>query len=143
MRKCIETFISRIFFRQYSFSVASTPFAILTSRNTPQHLTLPHTTPQLVGYKSLSQSSHLSANSKVVTKRPYKCQICEKSFSRPSYLAAHSNLHTGEKPYKCQHCEKSFAMSTTLTRHMRIHTGDKPHEFQLCEKNIFQTRQSC
>ena len=32
---------------------------------------------------------------------------------------------SGERPFKCNICEKSFSQRPTLTRHMKVHSGRK------------------
>ena len=55
--------------------------------------------------------------------KPYKCKLCEKSFSTPGYLDTHMRLHTGVKPYTCRICHRGFAQRPGYTYHMRTHSG--------------------
>ena len=66
--------------------------------------------------------------------KPYKCNLCDKSFSTSSALRAHEVSHTGEKRYSCNQCGKSFTGNSSLNRHMRLHTGEKPYSCQICQK---------
>ncbi|KAJ2658741.1 hypothetical protein IWW48_003889 [Coemansia sp. RSA 1200] len=61
---------------------------------------------------------------RITTKeRKYPCVICGKRFTRPSSLACHRRIHTGEKPHSCAFpgCGKQFSVQSNLRRHMRIH----------------------
>ena len=69
-------------------------------------------------------------------KRGHECDVCEKVFRYPSYLARHMRTHTNEKPYECDVCEKRFSQPGHLTQHKRIHTNEKPYECDVCEKRF-------
>merc|ERR1712098_114058 len=48
----------------------------------------------------------------------FVCDICSKSFSRRTSLAAHKLLHSGEfKVYNCDNCPASFKDKRYLVRH--------------------------
>ena len=66
--------------------------------------------------------------------KTYKCETCEKCFSRLDNLRSHEGIHTdtGEKPFKCETCEKCFIKSDHLKTHERIHTGEKPYQCKNC-----------
>ena len=59
----------------------------------------------------------------------YRCSEpgCEKTFSRPSRLETHMLRHSGQRPFKCDLCDKDFTRKAHLKRHKQInHDGLKP-----------------
>ncbi|KAF9104164.1 hypothetical protein BGX27_010209 [Mortierella sp. AM989] len=70
----------------------------------------------------------------------YKCNQCEKTFSRPYNLRSHRATHVGLKPFKCTHvnekgdkCSWAFARKHDLVRHMSSrHAFEKPFKCTTC-----------
>ena len=54
--------------------------------------------------------------------RPYKCEVCNSSFTLKNSLKIHLRTHTGERPYKCETCNSSFTRKDFLNKHMRTHS---------------------
>lgn len=66
--------------------------------------------------------------------RPYKCEVCQRSFREVATLRKHEQLHRADRPYVCQTCGKSFLWSSNLKVHERVHTGERPYKCKICHR---------
>ena len=71
-------------------------------------------------------------------KRPYECNLCEKSFGHSVSLEQHKAIHTNEKVFECKQCNKTFKRSSTLSTHMLIHSDTRPFPCEYCGKRFHQ-----
>ncbi|KAK3357644.1 hypothetical protein B0T25DRAFT_165211 [Lasiosphaeria hispida] len=63
--------------------------------------------------------------SRLVPERKYKCQFCNRAFSRSEHRSRHERSHTKERPFKCMKCKSTFVRRDLLLRHDRtVHAKD-------------------
>ena len=51
--------------------------------------------------------------------------LCSKSFPTPGDLKSHMYVHTGTWPFKCDVCQRGFSKQTNLKNHMQLHINEK------------------
>ena len=75
-------------------------------------------------------------------KKPFKCEICNKTFSYKSTIKEHkATVHDGQKPYNCEFCEKKFSSKSNFKKHVvMVHAGKKPLECMFCNKMFSEKR---
>lgn len=74
----------------------------------------------------------LYSHSKTHAERRFKCDLCDMAFVQSTHLKTHQMVHTGEKPFQCEFCNKEFALKTNYVTHRRLHTGEKPFQCKQC-----------
>nr|XP_054920160.1 zinc finger and BTB domain-containing protein 49-like [Dermacentor andersoni] len=87
------------------------------------------------------RAANLSAHYRTHTgERPFKCEICAKSFAHRSNLRDHERIHTGLKPHICQICTKPFKSKTELNNHLKSHSNDRPFVCDICNRSFKHKR---
>ncbi|QUC22139.1 uncharacterized protein UV8b_06380 [Ustilaginoidea virens] len=70
-------------------------------------------------------STPSSRKASLVPERKYKCQFCNRAFSRSEHRSRHERSHTKERPFKCMKCRSTFVRRDLLLRHDRtVHAKD-------------------
>ncbi|KAL3423347.1 C2H2 finger domain protein [Phlyctema vagabunda] len=63
--------------------------------------------------------------SAIAPEKKYKCQFCNRAFSRSEHRSRHERSHTKERPFKCMKCRSTFVRRDLLLRHDRtVHAKD-------------------
>lgn len=52
-----------------------------------------------------------------VSERRFRCDACQRAFTRNDHLKRHQLRHTGLKPHSCQFCNNGFSRSDSLREH--------------------------
>ncbi|KAK5663977.1 hypothetical protein OQA88_189 [Cercophora sp. LCS_1] len=74
---------------------------------------------------SSATSTPTSRKASLVPERKYKCQFCNRAFSRSEHRSRHERSHTKERPFKCAKCKSTFVRRDLLLRHDRtVHAKD-------------------
>jgi len=53
--------------------------------------------------------------------RPFRCDVCAKSFTQLAHLQKHRLVHTGDRPHRCDSCGRRFTSKSNMRSHMRLH----------------------
>ena len=56
------------------------------------------------------------------------CEICKRTFQKPSARRAHKNSHAAHK-HRCNTCAKSFAYHSALPQHQQVHSLGHRHKY--------------
>lgn len=95
---------------------------------------------------------HASSHGKILTKhrtfrgminplKPFKCNLCYKSFASDERLIRHYLVHGSEdsKPLQCDTCYKRFLNNSALACHIKIHSEEKKYyECPICKRAFDQ-----
>ena len=79
-------------------------------------------------------------------KKPFKCDICDHTYSFKSYLTFHvSSVYEKKKPFECQICDYACSQKKNMENHtvsaqdgnlkshiLSVHEKKKPFKCQIC-----------
>lgn len=57
----------------------------------------------------------------------FSCTFCSKPFTNPMALRNHTRIHTQQKKYVCLTCGKAFRLASILHNHQRVHSRPAAH----------------
>ena len=68
-------------------------------------------------------TSAIEESEKMGKEKPFQCNFCVMSFTRPSDLQRHLLIHNNNKPYKCEECDREFTWFGNFQKHVLSHMG--------------------
>merc|ERR1712080_283900 len=79
--------------------------------------------------------------------KTFKCETCDKCYTRKNHLVRHLKTHSGEKTFKCETCktfkcetcDKCYTRKDNLVTHLKTHSGVKPYSYSVCSKSFLQS----
>ncbi|QSZ37291.1 hypothetical protein DSL72_009385 [Monilinia vaccinii-corymbosi] len=78
-----------------------------------------------ISVPTAASSTSTIRKSTLVPEKKYKCQFCNRAFSRSEHRSRHERSHTKERPFKCMKCRSTFVRRDLLLRHDRtVHAKD-------------------
>ncbi|XP_041971288.1 zinc finger protein 883-like isoform X2 [Aricia agestis] len=105
----------------------------------PDRLDKTHECPQCSW--RFTSKTHLNNHIKIVHERirNYPCTSCARTFGTKKNLESHFRTHTNERPYKCEICPKSFRVLAALKKHescrhsfTRVIGGEMEYKCNIC-----------
>ena len=81
-----------------------------------------------------NMTTHLSTH---LSKKFFKCEVCDKTFKSKTGLMAHKSIHTKDRPcIRCTLCPFNTTENYLLKRHLLRHTGVKAFKCEICDKGF-------
>lgn len=90
-----------------------------------------------VAFVHFTTEWYLNQHMEMHKENPFKCDLCEKFYTRQVHLKAHiSEIHIKDKPFKCNICEAEFSRKYTLFKHEKTHTSERPFKCNICGNTL-------
>jgi len=93
------------------------------------------------GPSSVTKHQPENEVSKLPSRGPAKCSICNKPFSSKDAVRQHiQRIHDRLRPFECTHgtCELTFCTGIEMRRHIQsVHGSGRPHPFKCSECDYF------
>ena len=90
------------------------------------------------GTKTKQDNSESDFDKPGTSKKPHRCEMCNKSFSRRYDLQRHMVSHSDTRPHHCHRCERRFKVAGALRQHQAVHTGERRYHCPHCAKTFTQ-----
>ena len=63
---------------------------------------------------------------------PYKCNMCQKTFSSSGNLRSHEKNHKKKETQQCKLCDKSFLKKSEFKEPAQVHIEEKQYSCYSC-----------